>query len=178
MNAELFSRSLQLAKPSSETLERIGLNRQEIAEIQTSFDLKERSESKVVDVQDPDLSELISKYDPSNIEIGMVRMLETPENSPLGWRVGQVEADYLVVDKGTGEIVVEEIASPGYVIWRCAADGGRFMSSMATAAKYLAECLLEDKARDAQQAEAFEVCVSLAGGRAYEPFYRMLLGIY
>ena len=54
------------------------------------------------------LLDLISRFDCSHVEIGMVAFGRNVLETNSGWQVGEVEADNLIVSKASGEVFVQE----------------------------------------------------------------------
>jgi hypothetical protein len=176
MTAEDFVRRLRTAAPGAEQLRNVGFSAQEAAEFQRSFVCVLRSTAPTERQTDP-LLDLLSRYELSTIEIGMITFA-SPAAEPALVRVGAVEADPLILDRRTGEVLVTEGSPSGGVLWRCARDGARFLDALAPAAEFLARCAFDLTLSDdasARRSRA-EECSVAAGGAEYLDFYRMLLG--
>ncbi len=176
MDPVSFKNALQDAKPASEELAAIGLHDGEVAEILCSFDLYERAKTLKNSLPDFALSDLFARFDPSRVEVGLVRFRDIPESAPYGFIIGEVEADYLAFEVISGEITVRDLTDPHHTIWKCAKGGEGLLSALAEAAKYLSACLVTDQSGSEFQRETLGRCTRLAGGVAYGDFYRMLLG--
>jgi len=138
-----------------------------------SYNLIERNPSSTVVVGDRTLSDLFSKFDPSSLEIGMVRFPPEPTEVDNGWVVAIDEADPIILSNSSGRLHVEDHASPGFVICECAIDGGAFLSALLPLARYLSEWPRLESAAD-----VLNDCVERAGGEAFRSFYRTLLRAY
>ncbi len=176
MNASGFKTSLQSAKPDVDTLLNIGLDADAIAEIIASFEIHEKAVHIEPNLPDSVLNDLFARYDASAVEIGMVRLLGAPKRLPSGWVIGNVEADHLVLDPVSGEIMVKDLAAANHTIWKCAGDGAKLLAALAQAAEYLGKCFLEDQSGSQFQRSTIDRCTTLAGGATYDQFYEMLLG--
>lgn len=177
MNLELLRQRLREAAPPTEAMMSLGISKAEAEKFTSSFELVPRSVAEANTVPPGPMHDFFSLYDPSPLEIGMVRFLPTPDRVSSGWVIGQAEADPLLLDEASNEIVVSDLTAPGRVLWRCADRGEHFLLALVPAAQYLGRCLIDDVSLDQKSLEdALAQCVMSAGGASYEPFYRMLLG--
>ncbi len=176
MDPKAFKAALEAIKPNFETLIREGLSRDFALELISSFEVRDRAHMEQNSLHDTTLSELFSRYDVLTIEIGMARFYKNPTPVRRGWQIGQVEADDLILDAGSGEIIVLSIDAIDHVMWRCAKDGSAFLAALALAAQFYEECD-DDQRGTAVHMQAFEACTLAAGGAPYSNFYRMLLGV-
>lgn len=177
MNCDLFKLQLSEAAPPLQALRSMGYSDQEAAAIFSTFQIKERSTQ--VDLSPPEdeaLRDLFVKYDPSNLEIGMVRFAPVPTTVANGWRIGTVEVDDLISTRA-GEVVVEELHSRDHILWRCASSGGCLLAALLAAARFLGSRLASNDDEPMLRAKVHQDCVFLAGGERYSDFYRMLLGL-
>ncbi len=177
MDAESFKKALEEAKPSIEALMRDGLSWDDAMDITASWEVRDRTHREQNLLPDRTLSELFSRCDVSKIEVGMVRLHKNPEPVRRGWQIGQVEADDLILDINSGEIIVLSIDAVDHIMWRCARNGSSFLSALALTAEYYGKCAINDLHGKEAQKHAFEACTLAAGGPSYSNFYRMLLGV-
>lgn len=177
MDAESFKKALEEAKPSIEELMKDGLSRNDAVDISASWEVRDRDHPEQISLPDRALSELFSGYDVSKIEVGMARFFKNPLPVPSGWQIGEVEADDLILDINSGEIIVLSIDAVDHIMWKCARDGRSFLGALALAAEYCGKCAINDLHGTAAQIHAFEACTLAAGGSSYSNFYRMLLGV-
>jgi len=177
MDVRSFRAALIEATPNVGVLLNAGLGRDEAMGILSSFALHERRVAEVHALPDAALGDLFSLCDASRVEIGMVRFRNRPEVAPKGWIIGQVEADGLMLETASGEIVVKELGAPDHTLWRCAKDGSSLLGALADAAAYLGACIAVEPAGPVAHLAALKRCIALAGGDAYAPFYRMLLAV-
>jgi hypothetical protein len=175
MDVDAFRKALAAAAPHADALAQVGLSLSDANALISTFQLDARLAVVPNAIPDGVLCELFSRFDPSRVEIGMVRLAPNPIETAEGWRFGAVETDELNLDRRSGEIIVTEVGTNGHVLWRCASNGERFLAALATAASYLASCMTLPSSRtnalDVQRA-----CSSSAGGDDYSDFYTMLLG--
>lgn len=177
MDALSFKNALREVRPTAESLAGIGLQGNDVAEISASFEVRERGISKDNNLPDATLHDLFVGYDVTSVAVGMVRFRGVPEQVPYGYIIGEVEADYLALEAGSGEITVHDITRATHVIWSCAQNGASLLSALAEAAKYLGACITVDQSGSDVQRQSLDRCTLLAGGPKYRDFYRMLLGV-
>jgi hypothetical protein len=114
------------------------------------------------------LLDLVTRYDASRVQIGYVRLSDgvTPIESYL--RVGEVEADPLVIDPATGEVLVLDHAAPWYVMLRAARSGAQFLDALLAVAQFPPA----GAASGANEARACaERCTAAAGGTEFRAFW-------
>lgn len=179
MDFELLCTSLREATPSEEALKGLGLSDEEVQEFTSSFNIIPRNGSVSATHSTDIVKEFFTQYNPSNLEVGMIRFLSAPKTVEGGQIIGQVEADPLVVDKSSGKVFVADLTSPGNTLWECADSAEKFLLTLVPAANYLGQCLVDDSVRTnkALSKNALDECVLIAGGNRYESFFRMLFGI-
>jgi len=152
-----------------------GLSHDEAEDFRRSYHFVKNGSDKV----DPNpLLDLLTRYDGTHVEIGMVRFGEPSAYPDNKWVIGKVEADPLILNQNTQNIYVEEIGTDGYVLFRCAESADEFLNAILLAARFLSRCvhdddLYEDQAKICLQAQE---CAEKAGGEAYFSFYTMLVG--
>ena len=116
--------------------------------------------------------ELIQRYDVSMIELSTVHFDETIDEFHHGLGFGWEEADPLVVSRETGEIIVEELGTKGFILWHCAKDASSFLDALAYFA--CATRLGIGKVQHESDAIASE-CGKRAGGEEYTEFFHYLV---
>lgn len=124
-----------------------------------------------------ELFALMNRWSSGTIEIGMVRLADKPETTPKGTKVGEVEADPLVIHPDD-ELAVHEFGAPGHVLWVIAKSPNGFLAALSVACKFLADRSVERISfEDFAAAKATaKSCAAAAGGKRYFDFYCMLLG--
>jgi hypothetical protein len=174
MDADRFVEGLWACAPSIESLEAEGLSRAEAEEYRDSYRCKKRP---CVEQDADPLLNLIRCYDASDVEIGMVSFSSGVTERGSNFQVGEVEADPLLINRATGEVWVEELGAPGYVLYRCAENGSKFLDALLLAACFIshAEDHESPEGQDAACKKAKE-CADAAGGDQFYGFYYMLLG--
>ncbi|RCS56961.1 hypothetical protein [Parvibium lacunae] len=179
MDFELLCVSLREATPSEKALKGLGLSDEDVQEFTSSFNIIPRDGGVSITNSMDVVKEFFTQYDPSNLEVGMIRFLSAPKTVEAGQIIGQVEADPLVVDKSSGKVFVADLTSPGNTLWECADSVEKFLLTLVPAANYLGQCLVDHTVRTnkALSKNTLDACVSIAGGNRYESFFRMILGI-
>lgn len=175
MQVDKFVEELWLCAPPVESLEGRGLSPAEAASFRESFVCKKRSDSAGYS---DSLLELIASYDTSKLEIGTVTFSPYIVEAKRGWHIGYFEIDPIVIDRSTGEVLVEDEAQEGYVMWECAESGGKFLDALLLAGCFLGRCFYDEQLASDQIArhEQADICTKAAGGTRYSDFYLVLLG--
>lgn len=169
MKAEMFAAELAKLAPTAGELKQLGLSKREAEEERRTFQCIRRERPFEVQYAPNELLSLLSGWDASTIEIGVVSFLKRPTNKENGLLVGHYEDDLLVMGSD-GEVFVEDAASEGHIMLRAAKDGDRFLDALMLAAQF------SEGDDDAARAVAKE-CAVAAGGNKYLSFYRNLLGV-
>lgn len=179
MNFELLRSSLLEAAPSEKALKGLGLSDEEVQEFTSSFNIIRRNNGVMASYSTNIVQDFFTQYDPSTLEVGMIRFLSEPETIARGQIIGVVETDPLVVDKSSGKVFVDDLTAPGNTLWVCAASVERFLLALVPAANYLGMCLVDNAVRTNKElsTNVLNECVSIAGGDSYESFFRVILGV-
>ena len=108
MDADSFIDALWKCAPEVGDLMAMGLSREEAER----FQMRNRAEIKGARSEGRDnvILDLIARYDVVNLEIGMVRFSSAADGSDGWWKIGEAEADPLVVNKSTHEVEVRDLA--------------------------------------------------------------------
>lgn len=179
MNVSEFKKGLEGCVPDIADLAKVGLLSDEIDQFRRSFFILGREESLKELGLPGQLGELFERYDPSHVEIGMLRFGLKPQKKNSNWVIGQVEADLLVLDMVSGEVYVEDFSAvQKHILWRCATNGESFLAALLPAACFLGRCLHDEILADDEhrRKSCVDACVIAAGGEPYRPFYQMLIG--
>lgn len=177
--ADYFSALLSQAAPSLERLVSLGISVSDAEEILRSFRLPRlAARVNVAELTDGALDELLHWYDCSTLQIGLISFFPTDDVTTSGRVIGAAEADHLVLDQVTGEIIVEELDSDGHVLWSCASGGENLLRALVLAADYLGRCMAAPQPLPSDEGNAALVaCTQAAGGEKYRPFFSALLGL-
>ena len=175
MEAEAFVEQLWACAPTLDNLVSEGLSHDEAEDFRRSYYFVENGSDERG--SNP-LLDLLTRYDGTHVEVGMVCFSKPSAYSDNRWMIGEVEADPLILDQNTQNIYVEERGTDGYVLFRCAESADEFLGAILLAARFLSRCvydggLYKDQAKICLQAQE---CAEKAGGEAYFSFYAMLVG--
>ena len=171
MTADEFVKALIDCAPSTQELQELGFEGGFLERWRNSYlpQLRIPSSPNANPVFD-----LVQRYDASVIEFTSVYFGETIEEFYHGLGFGWEEADPLVVSRETGEIIVEELGTKGFILWHCAKDASSFLDALAYFA--CATRLGIDKVQHESDAIASE-CGKRAGGEEYAEFFHYLVFI-
>lgn len=179
MKTKIFVEKLAKMAPDSETLLRRGLKPNYVRNLVDSYQIGLK-ETYVE--YDDELLNLINNYDVSAVEIGSVHFDLDQSIRPLTesarfFRVGLDEADFLVIDTASGEIVVEDSHSPGFIVSYCAQSSGAFLDALYQIAMPNDEYLRnEADINSVDWCKKAADCAKLAGGDKYLTYYKATLG--
>ncbi len=176
MKAQEFVQKLKASAPSVSDYIKRGYSEKLAKAVVKSFYAVERKKNTTY--QD-EVLKLVDCYDASDLIIGQVKFYNKIEEKPNYYIVGEVEADWLIVDKITGVIRVVELYS-GESLWPCAANGSKFLEAILMANMFFGEAALNDDLFNSQKATCAisEECCEVAGGEQFLEFYKMLLGCF
>lgn len=172
MKANEFVEVLRKAMPTRESLEEYGIDDDNIHYIQATFlavqriaSIEERAEAKS---HSNPVSQLISEYDCSNVEVGLLRFASAILPHKNGSQIAVCEADPVVLENDASINLYDH--STNEVSLRCAVDASHFLDALGRFVE-----IRGDKLKWLGNVEeAGRQCADLAGGPEYEPFYRML----
>jgi hypothetical protein len=177
MKADDFVRTLLDTCPTMESLLRKGLSEKGAMEERGSYMCVLRP--NVAPLVDP-LLDLLSRYDCSKVEIGMIRFMSAPTDVGELWQIGKDEADPIVLDKVTGEVTLRSLSHPDHTISKCASTSSRFLDAVALCARSLTHLSEHDPRGEDQEAchRFAHECGNAAGSAAYTRYYMTLLGCW
>lgn len=123
-----------------------------------------------------ELIKLISSYDLTLTEIGMISFLSIPISNVDKIFFGKFEVDMLAIDKITGEIRCYE-HSKDNVLWACAKNAGAFLDAIYEGCCFLEKRVIDENLyNDESLSESVvDYCAEIAGGQQYRDFYNVLL---
>jgi hypothetical protein len=179
MNEELFVERLRLLAPLREDLQKHDIPDDYIQQLINSYQCSLKSKSGFLSTDNVLLS-LLNYYDCSNVEIGTVKLLESPIEESGFYEVGKVDIDILALNKITLQIEVLDHDAPEHVIWLCASNSSNFLEALLLSAEYLTSKLknLSDEQDPPTLLKYVKRCAETAGGVQYVDFYKMLLGYF
>lgn len=154
-----------------------GVSEEFIARTIEGYNPKFKTSIRYVYSDDP-LIRLVSDYDVSKTEVGMICFDSEVDETDEYYYVGKFEVDLLCVSKFSKEIVILAFDDPLRVIYKCAQNSFVFLEAIIVAAKFLEKCGLNADVRNNQLTicSMAENCSELAGGKKYLDFYKVLLG--
>jgi hypothetical protein len=181
MTADIFAERLLSLTPSAGQLSSAGLSVDYVQRLLASYRCIPKNEPTMAyDGPEGAIFELVRRYDLSRVRIAMISFGASIEISGANWLIGNCEADLLVVDSITGEILVEEHATDHHILWECAENGGKFLEALLIVREFLGRCRFDEKLyndSDAALAVANQ-CVVVAGGERYRAFFHMICGCF
>lgn len=173
MNAEEFVNKLKLCAPREDELRLAGISDNMVSELRRSYGCHIGTSLNDGQVSD-ELLRLLIRFDCGDVVIGAIRLKSGTDIRARPIVVGSVEADPICYDPTSGEVAVFDHGAPDHLLWRCAQSGGEFLDALVTAACFLGKRMTQSDTTGA--CATASSCASLAGGDAYENFYKVLLG--
>lgn len=127
-----------------------------------------------------ELVNLAMNYDISDVDFGDVGFAEEVLGDDDYYEVGVFEEKYLVIDRKSGEVRVEDDDEEGTIIYSCAETSEKFLDALWVAVRYFSMQLNEKlKETDLESRELkARQCAEVAGGEQYFPFYQDFLNCY
>jgi hypothetical protein len=176
MTPEYFVLKLKEVSPTKEILAANGFGDEEITQIMKSYACAPRADH--INASSDTLLRLLSAYDCSNLEVGLIRFKEEVVEEVAYYIVGEVEADILGISKTTKEVCVLDHTISEHVVSFCASNSDAFLDALLSFASFLYQRLKNDTlfANTAFTKHWVHVCADKAGGEKYLDFYKMLLG--
>lgn len=155
-----FVKIIRQEMPSRVELESFGLEPHEIAAVQASFLAVARMPEVQIASNISELEKLISAYDCSGVEVGLIRFLAESRPHSHGVQVAYCEADSIVVE-ATGEVAMYDHAD-GRRSLSCAQESMRFLDAL----RVFVEMRNNKPKWNGRAEEAANLCAEMAGGGA------------
>lgn len=174
-----FASQLASTAPSRTALVATGLDDASAEEQINQYHIYPRANQLEIEFPACDeVIDLISNYDISNLEIGMVDFLPLPVNYGDYLHFAKVELDLMLLSIN-GEVLVVDWQQFDHVMWRCAVNGKQFLEAMIIISQFQTLTMLDD---DIYNDETLTLSVAAsaanaAGSTDYLSFYQMLLGV-
>jgi hypothetical protein len=127
-----------------------------------------------------ELVNLVMNYDVSDVDFGDIGFAEEVLGDDDYYEVGMFEEKYIVIDRRSGEVRVEDDDEEGTIIFSCAENSEKFLDALWVAVRYFSTQLnekLKDDDLESRHLKA-EQCAEVAGGAKYFPFYQDFLNCY
>lgn len=126
------------------------------------------------------LVDLVLNYDVADMQFGDIIFADDAFEDEDTYEVGNFEEKFLIVDRKSGEVRIEDDDEEGTILYSCAQNGEKFLDALLAAAKFISD-LVEDRLSDDDldhcEAKAME-CAKLAGSDEYFPFFQDFLNCY
>ncbi|MDO3645139.1 hypothetical protein [Mucilaginibacter sp. L3T2-6] len=176
MKADEFVDKLKDMAPSIEDYLKIGYSEKLANDVIKSFLIEEKEQNS--NYKD-ELLKLVDMYKANVFEVAIVKFNEAVIEKSNYYLVGEVEADWLILDKITGGINIIELYSEEF-LWKCASNGKNFLDALFEVNKFITKTSLDANYKEDQEDVCLmaEECAEQAGGNAYLDFYKMLLGCF
>ena len=127
-----------------------------------------------------ELVNLVMNYDISEVDFGDIGFAEEVLGDEEYYEVGMFEEKFIVIDRKTGEVRIEDDDEQGTIVFSCAQTSERFIDALWLVVQFFAKHLNENlKETDIDEAEAkAKECAEVAGSQDYFPFYQDFLNCY
>jgi hypothetical protein len=126
------------------------------------------------------LVNLVMNFDIGDVELGNVGFAEEAMGDDDVYEIGMFEEKFLIIDRKTGEIRVEDDDEEGTIIYSCAENSEKFLDATWEVVKFLSKKLdetIDDSTLDDHEEVAMS-CAKIAGGEEYFAFYVDWLNCY
>jgi hypothetical protein len=127
-----------------------------------------------------ELVNLVMNYDISEVDFGDIGFAEEVLGDEEYYEVGMFEEKFIVIDRKTGEVRIEDDDDEGTIMFSCAQTSEKFIDALWLAVQFFAKELnegLKETSIDEAEAKAKE-CAEVAGSQDYFPFYQDFLNCY
>lgn len=169
---------LRSSAPTIDQCLQAGFSLQEANDFIASYVPTRRDTIKTIDTQhETPLLKFLQEWKLDNVIIGVLTFDSAPYYiSKEKLKIGQVEADSLVLDINKDQVSVFE-GLEDHLLWRVASSSSGFLNVLPLVAHFLGQRavgLINFEDFEAAKKVAYE-CSALAGGEEYLKFYMMLL---
>ncbi len=127
-----------------------------------------------------ELVNLAMNYDVSDVEFGDIGFADEVLGDEETYEVGMFEEKFIVIDRQTGAVRIEDDDEAGTIIFSCAETSEKFIDALWIAVQYFSSQLNEGLTTtrlDESEAVA-QQCAEVAGSEDYFPFYQDFLNCY
>ncbi|TCZ65205.1 hypothetical protein [Flaviaesturariibacter aridisoli] len=178
MTAEYFVGLLAKMAPSKEALTSVGFDYRFVEIILKRY----RCSKRLVPLKKKYLErnvliELLCHYDCSTVMIGNISLESQLSQEGILINVGSVEADQLMINEKTEEIILVDQSNFNHVICKCAQDAQSFLEALLIVCQFLTYKMLEPgRTNNSSVSSLFlERSIEAAGGKDYYDFYSTML---
>ena len=112
-----------------------------------------------------ELSSLINNYEMQNVEIGKICFLGGYKAIDSFLFFGNIDMDFLGVDRKTKEIILADHDDVSFVMMKCAVDSNAFLNVLTFYAEFVIKSIQSSK-----PSVNFEDLYKMSGGDAYKNF--------
>jgi hypothetical protein len=129
---------------------------------------------------DDELVNLVMNYDVSDVDFGDIGFAEEVLGDDDTFEVGMFEEKFLVIDRKSGVVRVENDDDEPIIIFTCAETSEKFIDALWVAVRYFSIQLNENlRETDIEHGEEKAMqCAEVAGSKDYYPFYVDFLNCY
>lgn len=127
-----------------------------------------------------ELVNLVMNYDISDVDFGDIGFAQEVLGDEETYEVGMFEEKFIIIDRKTGEVRIEDDDDEGTIIFSCAESSEKFIDALWLSVQYFSKQLnegLNETRLDESEAKAKE-CAEVAGSQDYFPFYQDFLNCY
>lgn len=127
-----------------------------------------------------ELVNLVMNYDISEVDFGDIGFANEVLGDEESYEVGMFEEKFIIIDRKSGEVRIEDDDDEGTIIFSCAESSEKFIDALWIAVKYFSKQLNEELTEtwlDECEAVAKQ-CAEVAGSEDYFPFYQDFLNCY
>jgi hypothetical protein len=180
MPIEYFVSRLNNLKPSEEDLIKLGFDEVFIKSVIDGYQCKKRTHVLNGILNKNTIISLMQEYDCSSVQIGLIQLHNRIIEEEDFYRIGEVEADILVLNKITFQIEVRELLSLDNILWTCASNADNFLDTLLICAQFFSLRIKKPELADDISFTHKTVleCSQASGGIEYIDFYKMLLGYF
>jgi len=173
-----FAARLKMLSPSKEDMIKKNLPEDFVDNFLQRYICIKRTSFKRPSFLDNTLLNLVSNFDCSKIEIGIISFLPEFVEKPSFYYVGNAEQDIIVLDKTFLSVNVVDAFYPDHIIWKCASNAENFLEALLVAADFFTSRVKDTSllTNESYTLERASICSEIAGGDAYLKFYKMLFG--
>ena len=176
MQCTEFVSELKKKLPDLKKLKELNYTDGEIEDIKESYVLPTKDVSINLYPEMGELGELMSKYEVSKLQVGMIEFFDKPlkENDKL--IIGKVEVDKLIYSK---EDSIFYVTDGDKELWKISDCPEKLLNALLNMKEYFSKVMIDEalyENYDVLESYA-KKSAELAGGAQFINFYRMLLGI-
>jgi hypothetical protein len=127
-----------------------------------------------------ELVNLVMNFDISDVDFGDIAFAEEVLGDEESYELGMFEEKFLIIDRNSGRVYVEDDDEEGSVVFTCADSSEKFIDALWVAVRYFS-FQMNEKLKDSD-IESCEIkakqCAEVAGNEEYIPFYQDFLNCY